>query len=625
MDDIEKKIRASGYKPSTIQHILIVMRRLQRLGIDWAAVRDDDLLPFRGERREVVERVRMGLRCAFTDAEARRRWPKFFTSTAVYGAHVDMLRVSREIAAIPGVNMDLVDLNIVRRAMKQGNSDGLHEEARTLYMRGWCTAFDQFAPVPPRLRALMLLRWCGDQEILEVFRRMGQSAVDHGGRNDLLPLALSFYELCVLLQPSGNVSGRIKDASRDHILELVTSQGSQFLKGRASRLFYHFARCGRWCGFVVAWRDWPRVTAREAGYTAKRRRRERNSLTGEELQRLFDVTKADARDDALLRYYIHTSRRRASACELLVDDVWDATAGAVRTEGVVLEKFNRRVTFPIDDKLGAALTRWIRESGVTKFVFPALMNNDQKWNSGGPRSWLRAICKRVGITGSHVFVHGLRHTVATLLHRSGNKIEDIAAYLGHRHVNTTQIYIDRSVSRPQDRMSVPWLTNAADLAGLRLSSASIAGIAEEVLGGSVAHDASSSSSSSTSTSAIGSVMANANQQQQALVAALTRRLAARDAEVHHLTETYNFIVGEVLTDAMRLRVGEWQRQHPLDGGPMRGTAVPTWQDNLTRLYTNVDEQDTESDASEAGNASDDPDAVDGSDDGGSAAEGSDGE
>lgn len=458
---------------------------------------------------------------------------------------------------------------------------------------------------------------------------MGQSAVDHGGRNNLLVLTKSFYELCVLLRPSGNVSGRIKDASRDNILELVTSRGSQNLKGNATRLFYQFSRGGRWCGFVVAWRDWPRVTAREVGYTAKRVRRERKSFTGEELQRLFDVTKADARDDALLRYYIHTSRRRASACELLVDDVWDATAGAVRTEGVVLEKFNRRVTFPIDDKLGAALTRWIRESQVTKFVFPALKNKDQKWNhKSGPRTWLRSISKRAGITGSHVFVHGLRHTVATLLHQSGNKIEDIAAYLGHRKVDTTQIYIDRAVSRPQDHMSVPWLTNAADLAGLRLSSTSIAGIAEEVLGGLVAHDASSSSSSSTSTSALGSVMADANQQQQALVAALTRRLAARDAEVHHLTEMYNFIVGEVLTDAMRLRVGEWQRQHPLDVGPVQraaGTAAPMWQDNLTRLYANLDDQDAASDASEASNATDDPDAVDCTDGGGSAAEGSDGE
>ena len=293
------------------------------------------------------------------------------------------------------------------------------------------------------------------------------------------------------------------------------------------------------------------------GYKVNPRIRERHSFTWEELQTLFRVSKNNARDDALLRYYIHTSRRKDSACELLREDVWDAERSATLPFGVVLEKFNQRVQFPIDSVLSAAFARWILASPVSRFVFPSSLDAGCKWCTSGPHYWLHSLCKRAGIAGTHVHVHALRHTVATLLHKSGNKIEDISAYLGHKDAKTTRIYIDPSVSRPQDHMAIPWLTDPADMAGLRLSATSMAAVTQEA-GGPIGHTGSSSSSTTTST--LGSVMMDATQQQQRLVTALTRRLADRDAEVGRHAETYNFLVGEVLADAQRLTLGEWQKR-----------------------------------------------------------------
>lgn len=142
-----------------------------------------------------------------------------------------------------------------------------------------------------------------------------------------------------------------------------------------------------------------------------------------------------------------------------------ATTKTIRTTGRVLDKFNRIVTFDIDRILGSALSKWIEQSGVRTYVFPSIANRERQMNNTFLRRWLFKICSKAGIQGTHVYIHGLRHTSATALYKAGNKVEDIAAFLGHRSAVTTQIYIDRVIARPQDRMLIPWLPQD-DMAGL---------------------------------------------------------------------------------------------------------------------------------------------------------------
>jgi integrase len=597
MEHIADQLRGAGQNLRQIKCILQSLRSLPQSIGELAKANDCDLMQWSASHaKSYVTYARRGLRILFTDAE--QRWPGFYRYKR-QARRFNRDRVLAELNGIKGLNPALVDVDIIIRAMKQGSCREI-SECPTLLMTCWCTAFDRFPLVPPRVRAMMLLRWAGDGDILEVFRCMAQSSVDHGGRNKLLELLNCFYQLCVLLQPFGKVSDRIRAVDRADILKLVEDRGSNLLKRHISVLFFQFRRGGRWKGFILPWQEFPQISPREVGYKAKRMRRTRKSLTWEELGRLFDITKDNARDDALLRYYIHTSRRRASACELLVDDVWDAVADAPRTTGVVLDKFNTHVAFPIDEILGQALARWIRTSGVNRYVFPSSYGVDRMWPYDSVNKWFRGVANRAGIFGDHVFVHGLRHTVATLLHQSGNKIEDISTYLGHRSVTTTQIYIDRSVSRPQDRMAIPWLTRSAELAGLRLSGATISGITRE-MDCPMAPD-STSGSSSTATTTLGSVMMDASEQQQALVAALTRQLAQRDAEAHRHTELYNFLVGQVLTDVQRLKLGEWQREHPVSGDPV--DAAPSWQETLARNYADLDGENSDDDSDACGGDSD---------------------
>ena len=98
-----------------------------------------------------------------------------------------MTDVAAEIRTIPGLDTERIDLQIVQRAMKHPDSaDTLN--ASSLYMQCWCVAFKGLVYVPPRIRTLVLFRWGGDGEVIQVFCHMAQTSVDHGGRNGLIEL-----------------------------------------------------------------------------------------------------------------------------------------------------------------------------------------------------------------------------------------------------------------------------------------------------------------------------------------------------------------------------------------------------------------------------------------------------
>lgn len=60
------------------------------------------------------------------------------------------------------------------------------------------------------------------------------------------------------------------------------------------------------------------------------------------------------------------------------------------------------------------------------------------------RQWVR-ICKAAGVDKTAVY--GLRHTFATLSEKNGLNKEYIAAFMGHKHLTTTEGYIDNYIEK----------------------------------------------------------------------------------------------------------------------------------------------------------------------------------
>lgn len=122
--------------------------------------------------------------------------------------------------------------------------------------------------------------------------------------------------------------------------------------------------------------------------------------------------------------------------------VWVPRDTLIETSGVVLEKGHTSFVFYIDDILAAALRHWILASGVTKYVFPSFKDSQRQWHKNSPRRWLLKLCKRAGISGSHVHVHALRRTICTLLYQHGATRKELSTFLGHECWETTRAYID---------------------------------------------------------------------------------------------------------------------------------------------------------------------------------------
>jgi integrase len=237
--------------------------------------------------------------------------------------------------------------------------------------------------------------------------------------------------------------------SRDEIVDIIAKHWSKKMKRDASRFFRQFSKDGPWTGYIPQWEQWKPIRKDDVGYIGSRMNRERRSFTPEEVHRLSQTASEDPRDTALLQFYLQTGCRSSAAVELMVNDVWDAEGGRVVEEGVVLEKYHRMFHFRINDVLAEALTRWIKSAGVTLYVFPSPKNTQQQWmREHGPRIWLRDLCRRAGIDGSHVYVHGLRRTACTMRSTMGHSKDELSKFLGHRLWSTTRQYIDPAALPP---------------------------------------------------------------------------------------------------------------------------------------------------------------------------------
>lgn len=434
--------------------------------------------------------IRKSLETHFGKEEAHRRWPvlfprdvdKFDTSRWTITCAPRVTVLQKEFETIPGVGSDIT----VRRLqiMIKQNVPVVMDKFGKLFMR------TDLELVPTRIRALVLLRWGQDAAALKLFAGICTEGSRRPNREPVIALAyvILFYDLCVLISPVGHLMKRLRCITRRDVIDLVRERGRQNMKGRIGNLIHQFSEVGAWASNLPEWNNWRTVKRAVVGYKRNRKQRSRESMTEEELYALFAEAEKDVFDHALARLYLHTGMRRCAATEMLVENVWtgDFFTGHCLTNGKTLEKFNTMRNFTIDPILGAALAAQIRDrwrdksvpgpvwvplpGGPPKYVFPSAMHNHQMLHPSLIFKWIHDLTKRAGIHGDFVHVHGLRHTVATLLRKIGNSMEDISKQLGHKNVSTTEGYIDSTVSRPEDTMYIPWIHGAQPLATPMLMS-----------------------------------------------------------------------------------------------------------------------------------------------------------
>lgn len=167
-------------------------------------------------------------------------------------------------------------------------------------------------------------------------------------------------------------------------------------------------------------------------------------LTTKEMESLFNTCTnklLGKRDKALLALYYGLGLRKKEGIQLKVEDV------DFQKEEVFIaqSKTHRQRRVPMSEHVKNILEEYlfnVREKLVPsdKSVDAFLVTErGNKLSNETPVLILRKLIKEAKIT-TPASLHSLRHSIATHLLQSGMKLESIALFLGHKSLDSTQIY-----------------------------------------------------------------------------------------------------------------------------------------------------------------------------------------
>jgi integrase/recombinase XerD len=167
----------------------------------------------------------------------------------------------------------------------------------------------------------------------------------------------------------------------------------------------------------------------------------RQPLSIEEMQQLFAVT-GTLKETALLHLFYSCGLRRKEAEALNSGDIHFALQLLYVREG----KGSRRRVVPLTERVSRELEDYYRKERSAAVARNVKDQEAFMLNSAGRRmkgsqynKLLKELSRKATIT-SQVTLHHLRHSIATHLLQSGMSMEYVRDFLGHRFLETTQIY-----------------------------------------------------------------------------------------------------------------------------------------------------------------------------------------
>jgi integrase/recombinase XerD len=167
---------------------------------------------------------------------------------------------------------------------------------------------------------------------------------------------------------------------------------------------------------------------------------ERYVATRAEVDALYQVAKDDARLTAILHLLYGCGLRRMEAEALNLGDVDYRSALLYVRRG----KGKKRRVIPLGEGVASGLKnyhkkerwRWATDQSGKAY----LLNDRGNRMLGGTISKRLAELVREAKVSKQITPHGLRHAVATHLLARGMELERVRDFLGHAHLETTQLY-----------------------------------------------------------------------------------------------------------------------------------------------------------------------------------------
>jgi integrase/recombinase XerD len=162
----------------------------------------------------------------------------------------------------------------------------------------------------------------------------------------------------------------------------------------------------------------------------------REILTQEEIKLLFEGCES-LKERAVLALFYGCGLRRSEGEKLNLKDIHFRSNILYVREG----KGNKRRAVPLSPKVKEELWNYATKERETRENETAFITNRIRKRATGSsyNKILKTILERTGIK-KEITLHCLRHSIATHLLESGLSVEYVRDFLGHKHLESTQIY-----------------------------------------------------------------------------------------------------------------------------------------------------------------------------------------
>ena len=178
------------------------------------------------------------------------------------------------------------------------------------------------------------------------------------------------------------------------------------------------------------------VSPTESVSAPKRERNGRNYLTPEEYTRLLSLAGSNPRDYAILQVFLQTGIWVSELCSLTLSDVDLAD----RTLTIRQGKGMADRSIELEKKGYQAIKNYLRSRPQSLSDALFLNYQAEPISERGVQKLLAKYVRLTGIT-KKISPHSLRHTFATYKAERGVSPYQLQQWLGHRNLNTTQIYV----------------------------------------------------------------------------------------------------------------------------------------------------------------------------------------
>ncbi|MET3047385.1 tyrosine-type recombinase/integrase [Flavobacterium covae] len=236
----------------------------------------------------------------------------------------------------------------------------------------------------------------------------------------------------------------------NYLKEKISQKTKQKLKQKS--IYDNMRNLQQYFGYLLEFETIKSNPASHLKFTAVSENVERFIFSQDQIQALYQVANLEEKTILNMGY----------GCGLRVQEISDLNQEDIRlTENIIIVqkgKNNKRRLVPITDKIREELEKFIFS---TKEKQKELFKNNkgQRMQEWGFNARLKQLILKTAfgqkLTAEElnkIGIHSLRHSIATHLLENGMKLEQVQKFLGHSHIESTEIYTHITNEQLKDLM-----------------------------------------------------------------------------------------------------------------------------------------------------------------------------